>query len=132
MHPIPGDSAKSQSFVLNRRPISQKSCDVDMRFQLLKDTVAMPIKPAPAGRQPATRADFHRILGSLDDPKIIDILKLNPTVSDLEQAAICVAGDQDTLAKGGHRVSSVAVRVAEIIAAEEEEADRTPPPSPEA
>lgn len=103
-----------------------------MRFQFSKDTVAMPIKPASAAasRQPATRADFHRILGSLDDPKIIDILGLNPTVSDLEQAAICVAGDQDTLAKGGHRVSSVAVRVAEIIVAAEEE-DSTPPPSPE-
>ena len=106
-----------------------------MRFQFSKDTVAMPIKPASAAAscQPATRADFHRILGSLDDPKIIDILELNPTVSDLEQAAICVAGDQDTLAKSGHRVSSVAVRVAEIIvAAEEEEDDSTSPPSPEA
>ena len=80
-------------------------------------------------RQPVTRADFHRVLGSLEDPKIIDILKLNPTVEDLEQAAMCAAGDHDVLAKDGHPVSDVAVRVAEIIAADEE--DDEPPPVPE-
>ncbi len=86
--------------------------------------------PSAASRRPATRADFHRILGSLEDPKIIDILKLNPTVEDLEQAAMCVAGDHDVLAKDGHEVSSVATRVAEIIAADEEEEEddgRAPP-----
>lgn len=82
-----------------------------------------------ASQQPATRADFHRILGSLEDPKVIDILKLNPTVEDLEQAAVCAAGDHDVLAKDGHQVSDVAVRVAEIITADEE-ADE-PPPVPE-
>ena len=79
-------------------------------------------------RQPATRADFHRVLGSLEDPKIIDILKLNPTVEDLEQAAMCAAGDHDVLAKDGRQVSNVAVRVAEIIAADEENDE--PPPAP--
>ena len=85
-----------------------------------------------ASRQPATRADFHHILGALDDPRVIDILELNPTVADLEQAAICVAGDHDVLAKGGHRVSSIAARVAEIIAADEEQDDEPTSPLPEA
>jgi hypothetical protein len=90
-----------------------------------------PASPGTSAQQPATRADFHRILGTLEDPKIIDILELNPTVADLEEAAMCVAGDQDVLAKGGHRVSSVAARVAEIITADEEEDDAPLPPPAE-
>ena len=82
-----------------------------------------------AGQQPATRADFHRILGSLEDPRIVEILDLNPTVADLEQAAICVAGDHDVLAKSGRPVSRIAVQVAEIIAADED--DEVPPASGE-
>ena len=78
-----------------------------------------------ASQQPATRADFHRILGSLEDPRIMEILDLNPTVADLEQAAICVAGDHDVLAKSGRPVSRIAVRVAEIIVADED--DEVPP-----
>ncbi|HEY6983215.1 hypothetical protein [Reyranella sp.] len=85
-----------------------------------------------ASRRPAARADFHRILGSLEDPKVIDILELNPTVADLEQAAICIAGDHDVLARDGHRVSSVAARVVEIIAGDEEQDDEPLSPSPEA
>lgn len=84
-----------------------------------------------ASQQPASRADFHRILGSLEDPKIIDILELKPTVEDLEQAAMCVAGDHDVLAKDGHPVSSVAARVAEIIAADEEDDEPSPSQAPD-
>jgi len=83
-----------------------------------------PASPA-ANQKPASRADFHRILGSLEDPRILEILDLNPTVEDLEQAAICVAGDHDVLARNGRRVSRVAERVVEIITAEED--DEAPP-----
>jgi hypothetical protein len=117
---------------LKKRAIGQKSAEADVRSQPSRDPTAMSSKPASpvVSQRPATRADFHRILGSLEDPKIIDILKLNPTVADLEEAAMCVTGDHDVLARDGHHVSSVAVRIAEIIAADEE--DDEPPPVPEA
>lgn len=69
----------------------------------------------------ASREDLRRILGDLDDPRIMDILALQPSVADLEEAHVCLAGDSDVLAKGGHRVSGTAVRIAEILAEEEEE-----------
>ena len=33
-----------------------------------------------------SRDDLRRVLGELDDPKIIDILALNPSLADLEEA----------------------------------------------
>lgn len=75
--------------------------------------------------RPANRDDFHRILGELEDPRLMEILALNPSVQDLEEAAICMSGDHDVLAKSGHHVSHTASRVIEIMtAADEEEASR--------
>jgi hypothetical protein len=71
--------------------------------------------------RPATREDFRRILGELDEPRVIDVLELHPTVADLEEAAICLAGDQDVLGKEGHRVSLLANQVVEILSADEGE-----------
>ena len=58
-------------------------------------------------------------MGELDDPKVIEVLELNPSVEDLEEAAICLAGDHDVLAKSGHHVSATASRVVEILTAED-------------
>jgi len=69
----------------------------------------------------ATRADFKRILGELDEPTIIELLAVDPNLEELQEAAICLAGDQDVLAKSGHHVSSKASRVVEIISATEEQ-----------
>jgi len=79
-----------------------------------------PARPDPIHR-PASREDFHRILGELDDPRVIEVLALNPSVQDLEEAAICMAGDHDVLAKSGHHVSHAASRVIEILTAADEE-----------
>jgi hypothetical protein len=76
---------------------------------------------ADKAHRPATREDFRRILGELDEPRVIDVLELHPTVADLEEAAICLAGDQDVLAKGGHPISLVANQVIEILSADEGE-----------
>ena len=127
-----GRHRRNKKFCLNEQVVGQESLPVGVCRRLPGDVTVMSSKPSAfslANQQPATRADFHRILGSLEDPKIIDILKLNPTVEDLEQAAVCAAGDHDVLAKDGHQASNVAVRVAEIITADEE--DDEPPPVPE-
>ncbi len=43
------------------------------------------------------RDDLHRILGDIDDAKVIDILALKPTLPEVEQAAVWAAGDGDVL-----------------------------------
>jgi len=60
-------------------------------------------------------------MGELDEPRVIDVLELHPTVADLEEAAICLAGDQDILGKQGHPVSLRADQVVEILSADEAE-----------
>ncbi len=82
--------------------------------------MANQLSPLGATRS-ATRQDLCQILGALDDPKIICILELNPTIETLEEAAICVAGDQDILAKSGHHVSAIAEKIVEILTPDEED-----------
>lgn len=79
----------------------------------------MPKKPVHPDQihRLANRHDFHRILGELDDAMVIEVLALNPSNVDLEEAAICMAGDHDILAKSGHHVSSTASRIVEILIA---------------
>jgi hypothetical protein len=79
-----------------------------------------PLVPDEANR-PATRDDLRRIVGELDDPRVIDVLELHPTVADLEEAAVCLAGDQDVLGKEGHSVSPLANRLVEILSADEDD-----------
>jgi hypothetical protein len=74
----------------------------------------------------ASRADLQRILGDLSEPKLIEILELAPSVEDLEEATLCLAGDHDILAKSGHHVSATAGRIVEILTEGEEEEPKRP------
>lgn len=69
----------------------------------------------------ATYDDIRRTLGELDDPRVIDVLACNPTLADLEEVVVCMAGDHDVLAKSGHHVSATAAKILEILTADEEE-----------
>jgi hypothetical protein len=71
--------------------------------------------------RPAASADVRRVLGHLDDVRVAEILALRPSLTDLEDAAICMAGDRDILAKGGHRVPPTAARIVDLLAQDEEE-----------
>ena len=74
-----------------------------------------------------TRHDLLRVIGDIDERKVIDILVLNPTVAEVEQAALWAAGDGDILAKGRHPLSGTAAQVLEILTADEDEEE--PPPA---
>jgi hypothetical protein len=74
----------------------------------------------------ASQEDAKRILGDLDDAKMIEILALNPSLADLEQAAIWATGDGDVLARSGHPLAGVIAEIVDILAADEEE---EPPPA---
>jgi hypothetical protein len=71
--------------------------------------------------RPAASTDVRKILGDLDDAKIAEILALKPSLADLEDVAICMAGDHDVLAKSGHHVPATAGRIIELLADEEPE-----------
>lgn len=72
----------------------------------------------------ASAIDIRHILGDLDDVKVTEILALKPSLAELEDVAICMAGDHDVLAKSGHHVPATAARIIELLAEEEEEPDR--------
>jgi len=67
------------------------------------------------------RDDVRRILGDIDEGKIIEILGLHPSVPDLEQAAIWSAGDGDVLAKSGHPLGGIVAQIVDILAIDEDE-----------
>lgn len=72
----------------------------------------------------ATLADVRRIVGDIDDGKALEILALQPTTDELEQAAMWAAGNGDLLGKEGHPLSGNAATIFDMLTADEEE----PPP----
>ena len=83
--------------------------------------MAKSLTPASARGPRATQDDVRRIIGvAIDDPKMLDILALRPTVGDLEQAAVWLAGDSDVFGPGQPR-KGIAGEIIEILAANEQE-----------
>ncbi|MDI9847441.1 hypothetical protein QM467_05125 [Rhodoblastus sp. 17X3] len=70
------------------------------------------------------RAELTRILGDIDDVKVVEILALNPSLDDLEEAAAWLIGNRDVLARDGRALTSAASAIVELLATDEEE----PPP----
>jgi hypothetical protein len=81
--------------------------------------------PATAHRRdtPATSEDVKRILGELDTRKLLDILALRPTILDVEQASMWLAGDTDVFG-AGQPLKGAAGEIVTILTAEEEEEPR--------
>jgi hypothetical protein len=69
----------------------------------------------------ATRDDVLRILGDIDERKLLDIFALRPTVAEVEQAAIWIVGNGDVIAKDGRPLSGTPADIVEIVTANEEE-----------
>ena len=83
----------------------------------------MPISSSTSQHRPAEAMhdDLLRILGEIDERKVLDILSLHPTLADIEEAAMWTAGDGDVLAKAGHRLTGIAAQIFDILTADEEE-----------
>ncbi|HUC50854.1 MAG TPA: hypothetical protein VMA30_15855 [Xanthobacteraceae bacterium] len=64
--------------------------------------------------------DIRRILGSLDDEKLVDIVALRPTIKDVEEASLWLAGDADVFGTG-EPLKSNAGRIVAILTADEED-----------
>jgi hypothetical protein len=76
----------------------------------------------------ATSEDVTRILGDLDPTKMLPIIELGPTVLDVEEASMWLAGDRDVFGPGLPLQGKPSQIVAILMAGdEEEEAENEPP-----
>ena len=64
--------------------------------------------------------DIQRILGILDETRLLDIMALRPTILDIEEASVWLAGDTDVFG-AGQPLRPVASDVVAILTADEEE-----------
>jgi hypothetical protein len=87
------------------------------------EELAMPQSRSGLPAEPGivTADDVSRLLGALDERKTLDILALKPTLSDVEQAAVWLAGNGDVLARSGHPLAGVVADIVDILTADEEE-----------
>ena len=64
--------------------------------------------------------EIQRVLGSLDEAKLFDIMTLRPTILDVEEASLLLAGDSDVFG-AGPPLKPVAGEIVAILTADEEE-----------
>lgn len=64
--------------------------------------------------------EVRRLLGDLDDSKVVAILDLGPTLVELEEAASCLG----LVPENRRSMSRKAGRILDIVAPEEEAAER--------
>ncbi len=68
----------------------------------------------------ASAAEVKQILGEVDDTKLIDIVALRPSIRDVEQASLWLAGDADVFG-AGQPLPPVAGDIVAILTADEED-----------
>jgi hypothetical protein len=68
-----------------------------------------------------TSHELKLIVGNVDEAKVVEILKLQPTVSELEEAVVWATGDGDVLAKEGRHLTDKVSDIVDILAENEEE-----------
>ncbi len=77
-------------------------------------------KTTPAPGMVASPDDIRRIIANLDDEKLLDITALQPTIQDVEEASLWLAGDSDVFG-AGKPLSLIAGEIVAILTADEEE-----------
>jgi hypothetical protein len=68
----------------------------------------------------ASAEDVKRILGNVDTAKLLEIIGLRPTVLDVEQAWMWLAGDADVFG-AGQPLPATAGSIVAILTSEEDE-----------
>jgi hypothetical protein len=76
--------------------------------------------PAIADGRPASSDEVKRILGELDAEQLLDILALHPTLLDVEQASLWLAGDADVFG-AGQPLPALAGEIVAILSVDDEE-----------
>jgi len=71
----------------------------------------------------ASGDEVKRILGDLEDAKLLGIMALRPSIRDVEEASLWLAGDADIFG-AGQPLKLVAGDIVAIVTADEEEEPR--------
>ncbi len=80
--------------------------------------------PATSGANPASTEDIRAVLGALNESDLLEIVHLQPTIRDLEEAATWLSGDRDIFG-AGEPLSGVAAEIVEVLTSgDEAEAQR--------
>jgi hypothetical protein len=82
--------------------------------------VIMGTAPATMRRGLASADDIRRILGELDAETILQVMALQPTIHDLEDAFVFLTGDADIFGPG-NPLPSPAGEIVAILTADEQE-----------
>jgi hypothetical protein len=77
-------------------------------------------QPAELSGRTAQADDVKRILGALDSDKLVEIMALQPTIKDVEEASLWLAGDPDVFGTGAP-LKSTAGRIVDILTADDED-----------
>jgi len=82
----------------------------------------MPKTQAPnsANRRLATTEDVTKILGDLDETKMLPIMTLRPTIADVEAASMWLGSDRDVF-EPGQPLRGIASQIVTILTDDEEE-----------
>ena len=70
-----------------------------------------------------TAEDIRRVFGSIDEAKVLAILALRPTIRDVEEASLWLAGDSDVFG-AGQPLQALAGEIVAVLTADEEEESR--------
>jgi hypothetical protein len=89
------------------------------------DHVSQP--PGSSHQRTARRSDLDRLLGDTDPSKLSQILALEPTMAEVEEAVLWSSGDGDILGKQGLQLTGKVAAIFDIIMADEQ---GLPPPNP--
>lgn len=81
----------------------------------------------PARKPAVSKAELVHLVGDIDDTKLSQILALEPSLAEIEEAVFWVDGEADELAKSGRILTGKSAAIYEILAAELEE--EPPPPA---
>jgi hypothetical protein len=80
----------------------------------------MPKPNSGGNRAVATRDDINAILGDIDPAQMLAIMLLRPTIADVEEASMWLAGNADIFG-AGEPVKGVASDIVTILTEEEDE-----------
>ena len=64
--------------------------------------------------------DVKRILGDLDEARLLALLALEPTIGDVEDASMWLSGDRDVFGPG-EPLAGIAGEIVAIVTADEDE-----------
>lgn len=72
----------------------------------------------------ATHDDLVRALGDVEASRAAAILALQPSIAEIEEAAVRLAGEEEDLADNPRQAKGVVAEILDILAVEEETEER--------